>query len=114
MIDLLCRQLVSKLIKANLTATNPKETMHDNELMDAVTTFTLAGHETSSLTLTWILYHLCLYPAVQTKLRQEIRAARAKALEEGREEWDADELLALPYMDAVIVSPPARLLRRRY
>ena len=41
-------QLVSILVKGNLTATNPKDMLRDEELMDAVTTFTLAGHETRS------------------------------------------------------------------
>ena len=71
--------------------------------MAAITTFTLAGHETSSLTVTWVLAELSRRPEVQAKLRRELRSAKNKALEEGRDELDADELMALPYLDAVLV-----------
>ena len=71
--------------------------------IDRVTTFILAGHETTSTVLTWLLYTLSEYQDVQAKLRAEIRAAIKKGFEEGRDELDADELAALPYLDAVCV-----------
>lgn len=62
-------------------------------------------HHTSSLTVTWVLKHLADRPDIQAKLRSEIRAAQKQAVEEGKEELDADEVMALPYLDAVLVSP---------
>ena len=48
--------------------------MSDREIAAQVTTFLLAGFETSSTSLTWILHALADYPEVQTKLREEILA----------------------------------------
>ena len=48
--------------------------MSDREIAAQVTTFLLAGFETSSTSLTWILHALADYPEVQTKLRDEIIA----------------------------------------
>jgi len=96
------KDLVSLLYKASRLSKNPKERLTDEEVMAAITTFTLAGHETSSLTVTWVLAELSRRPEVQAKLRRELRSAKNKALEEGRDELDADELMALPYLDAVL------------
>ncbi|KFY53297.1 hypothetical protein V496_07724 [Pseudogymnoascus sp. VKM F-4515 (FW-2607)] len=43
-------------------------------LIDQMTIFLLAGHESSSVAMTWATYALCQYPEVQTRLRAEIRA----------------------------------------
>ena len=66
-------------------------------------TFLLAGHETTSTSLTWTLWTLARFPEKQTKLRQEIREARKKAKSDGLEEIESDDLNALPYLDAVTV-----------
>lgn len=71
--------------------------------MGQVTTFLLAGHETSSTTLTWILAYLSKMPEVQKKLRDEVREAKAKATEAGRADLSLEELTTLPYLDAVVV-----------
>lgn len=41
-------QLVSILYKASMLSKNPKERLSDEEVVAAITTFTLAGHETRS------------------------------------------------------------------
>lgn len=46
----------------------------EEELVNHVMTFLLAGHETTAAALTWAIWLLCLYPDVQAKLRAEIRA----------------------------------------
>ncbi|KAI5478309.1 cytochrome P450, family 46, subfamily A (cholesterol 24(S)-hydroxylase) [Pseudohyphozyma bogoriensis] len=95
------KDLMTLLLKSNLTATDPKAQMSDAELMGQMTTFILAGHETTATSLTWLLWTLARHPEVQTKLRAEIREARAKALSEGKEEIDSDDLSSLEYLDAV-------------
>lgn len=55
-----------------------------------------AGMETTSGALAHILEILAEHAEVQEKLRQEISAARA-----GREHMDFDELMGLPYLEAV-------------
>ena len=39
-----------------------------------VLTFMAAGHETTSNTIAWAVHYLALYPAIQDRLRAEIRA----------------------------------------
>jgi len=45
----------------------PKEAVRDNILV-----FFIAGHETTSTTLHYIIYNMALYPEIQDKLRAEI------------------------------------------
>ena len=49
--------------------------LSDNEIMAQSVVFLLAGHETSSNTLTFTIYHLALNPEIQEKLRTEIEIA---------------------------------------
>jgi cytochrome P450 len=72
------------------------EGLTDAELKNEVLTFILAGHETSSVTLTWTCLLLDQNPQALAKLRTELHA------------WDSTGDLApevedrLPYLDAVI------------
>src|SRR2546428_5321901 len=70
--------------------------MPDAQLRDQVMTFFLAGHETTSLLLSWTLYLLSQHQVAQDRLRQEIGAALP-----GRPPTLA-ELGTLPYLDAVL------------
>lgn len=63
----------------------------------------LAGHETSSTTLTWLLWRISSLPEVQNRLRAEVRQGRRKAIDAGKEEITSDALDTLPYLDAVVV-----------
>lgn len=134
--------ILSTLMRANANAkaTSPqsssmpksvldKAILSDEELMGQMTTLMFAGHETTSVQTTWILYALAHNPRVQDKLRSEIRALRAsKGLqtqtrtqpgtdtsvveEKGEEEEQDDddsareltyeELLSLKYLDNVV------------
>lgn len=53
-----------------------QEVNHADEeaLIDQMTTFLAAGHETISVGITWTIYMLCLHPEWQPILRQESRA----------------------------------------
>ena len=64
-------------------------------------TLLFAASDTTSSAVARILHQLALNQDVQTRLRQEIRDA---VKEKGRpvEQWDYDELMALPYLDAVV------------
>ncbi|SCV68130.1 BQ2448_251 [Microbotryum intermedium] len=77
------KDLMTLLLKSNLGEAKAK--MSDAELQGQMTTFILAGHET-----------------MQSKLRREIREARAHAAAEyGRQELNTDDLNGLAYLDAV-------------
>ncbi|GAA5992389.1 hypothetical protein JCM10908_000458 [Rhodotorula pacifica] len=93
------KDLIALLLKS--TQGEGKARMTQEELRGQLTTFLLAGHETTSTATTWTLLALAEKPQIQTKLRDEIRQARRKAHGEGRDELDSRELDALPYLDAV-------------
>ena len=94
------KDLMALLLKS--TRHDARMQLSDSELRGQMTTFLLAGHETTSSLLTWTLYRLATLPEVQSRLRNEIRNARDKIAQEGRSEFEADELSALPYLDAVV------------
>jgi cytochrome P450 len=96
--------LLSLLMSARDEETG--EGMTDEQLRVEVTTFLLAGQETTSLAMTWIWYLLSQHPAAQARLEQEIDAALG-----GRAPGFAD-LANLPYARMVIdealrLYPPA-------
>ncbi len=82
------------------------ERMTDEQLRVEVTTFLLAGQETTSLALTWTWYLLSQHPAARQRLEQEIDTVLAgRAPEYG-------DLASLPYTRMVVdeamrLYPPA-------
>ncbi|KAI0716494.1 cytochrome P450 [Earliella scabrosa] len=66
------RDLLSVLIRSNISEV-PGQRMSLNEILCQISTFLAAGHETSSSALTWTLYALARAPAVQARLREELR-----------------------------------------
>ncbi|MFG1675346.1 cytochrome P450 [Micromonospora sp. NPDC049282] len=69
-----------------LTARDEGQTrLTDAEIRDEVTTFMLAGHETTATTLSWCLALLSAHPAVRDRLEHEVDAVLA-----GREPQAAD------------------------
>lgn len=96
--------LLSMLLAARDEETG--EGMTDEQLRVEVTTFLLAGQETTALALTWTWYLLSQHPEVQQRLEQEIDDAV-----DGRPPESAD-LVNLPYARMVIdetmrLYPPA-------
>jgi cytochrome P450 len=82
------------------------EAMTDEQLRVEVTTFLLAGQETTSLALTWTWYLLSQHPRAQRRLEEEIDVVL-----NGRPPEYSD-LVSLPYMRMVIdeamrLYPPA-------
>ncbi len=49
------------------------EGISNKGLFHQIFTFMLAGHETTSLTLTWILYLLAKHPEIQSRARKEVK-----------------------------------------
>lgn len=46
----------------------------DEELVNQMMTFLVAGHETTATAMIWAIYLLCKYPESQQKLRDEVRS----------------------------------------
>ncbi|KAG8908284.1 hypothetical protein FRB99_007817 [Tulasnella sp. 403] len=96
--ELVGRDILSILVRANLAVdTKESDRMSDQEVIDQIGSMILAGHETSSTSLTWMLHALSKPEniRIQDKLRAELLAV-------DNERPSMDELNALPYLDAVI------------
>jgi cytochrome P450 len=96
--------LLSLLLSARDEETG--EAMTDEQLRVEVTTFLLAGQETTSLALTWTWYLLSQHPDAQRRLEEEIDVVL-----DGRSP-EYDDLASLPYTRMVIdeamrLYPPA-------
>ncbi|WVF65346.1 hypothetical protein IAT40_000072 [Kwoniella sp. CBS 6097] len=88
--------LLSILIKANMASDlRPDQKLTDDEVLAQITTFMLAGNETSSTALTWILYELSKNPDAQKQLREEVAGVPD-------DRPSLETLNSLPYLDAVI------------
>lgn len=70
----------------------------EDELVNHMMTFLLAGHETTSSAFSWVIYFLCKYPEVQKHLRDEIQTHLPLDVD-----WrpTAAEIDNLPYLRAV-------------
>jgi cytochrome P450 len=67
--------------------------MTDDEICDALVPVMFAGHQTTSIALSWALYELGRHPAVLARLREELDALGADP--------DADVIARQPYLRAV-------------
>ncbi|KAI0671636.1 cytochrome P450 [Trametes maxima] len=90
------KDLMSVLLKANMMA-DDEDKLPDDELVGQMSTFILAGVDTTSNGLSRILHLLALNTEVQNKLRYELTDAR----ERYGDAIPYDELMQLPYLDAV-------------
>ena len=60
-----------------------------------ISTFLVAGHETTSAAMSWTLFGLCQNLEAQRKLREELLALST-------DDPTMDQLKALPYLDMVV------------
>ncbi|KAF9234848.1 cytochrome P450 [Melanogaster broomeanus] len=90
------RDLLTLLVKANMATDIPEsQKLSDVDVLAQIPTFLVAGHESTSSAATWALYAMTVAPEVQTKLREEL-------LSVDTETPSMDDLMALPYLDAVV------------
>ncbi|KAI0633729.1 PAH-inducible cytochrome P450 monooxygenase PC-PAH 4 [Trametes polyzona] len=89
------KDFMSILIKANASS-DAKGRLDDEELMAEMFTLTLAGHETSAGTFSFLLYELARHPEYQSRMRQEIREARARLRERGGADFTTEDLDKMP------------------
>ncbi|OJT07575.1 Leukotriene-B(4) omega-hydroxylase 2 [Trametes pubescens] len=91
------RDLISVLLKANMAASE-EDKMPEDELIGQMTTLTFAAMDTTSNALSLTLWRLAQNPKVQDILRNEILEAQEAR---GGGDIGYDDLVALPYLDAV-------------
>ncbi|EJU01813.1 cytochrome P450 [Dacryopinax primogenitus] len=90
------RDVLTALIRANMAAgVSENQQMSDREVLAQISTFIIAGHETSASAVTWTLMSLAQYPEVQGKLREELSLV-------SQDMPTMDDLNALPYLDIVV------------
>ncbi|TBU25722.1 cytochrome P450 [Dichomitus squalens] len=105
------KDIMSILLKANMTAMDT-EKLTDEEVIAQMSVLMLAGMDTTSNALSRTLELLSQNSDTQTKLRSEILEAR-----NGESTIDYDDLVKLPYLDAVcretlrLYAPVGRLVR---
>lgn len=69
----------------------------DEDLVNQMMTFLVAGHETTATAMIWALYLLCKHPEIQQKLRDEVRSK----LPPPDQEVTAAEVDSCSYLHAV-------------
>ena len=76
----------------------------DENIVDQMTTFLVAGHETVATSLQWAVFALCKHPEMQVRLREEIRSHISATIPStgGRDPQTATaaQLDSLPYLNA--------------
>ncbi|KAM5543132.1 hypothetical protein V8D89_003006 [Ganoderma adspersum] len=88
------KDMMGILIKANSSA-DSRTRLDDEELIAEMYSLTLAGHETTSSTLAFLLYELAKHPQYQERMRQEIREARARVIARGGNGFKTEDLDSL-------------------
>jgi len=90
------KDIMSVLLRENILA-EEADRLPDDELTGQMSTLIFAAYETTSSALSHTLLALAQFPDVQVKLRKEVTAARRE-----HEDMGYDDLMALPYLDAVV------------
>ncbi|THH08672.1 hypothetical protein EW145_g2548 [Phellinidium pouzarii] len=106
------KDVMSILLKAN-TSASMEDRLPEDELIAQMSTFMFAGHDTTSSALSHIFHCLSENQQEQEKLRSEIVTSGIV----DRDQVVYDELMALPYLDAVCretlrVHPPVNFMAR--
>ena len=85
--------------------------MTDEQILDTLLTFLLAGHETTAKALTWSLYLLARAPNWQQRLLEEIRAVAADRPITGAH-IDSLPIVTMVLKEAMRLYPPVPVLTR--
>ncbi|KAK0438178.1 cytochrome P450 [Desarmillaria tabescens] len=91
------RDIVNVLALSYLTE-EPSKRMSDEEIYSQLSTFTLAGHDTTATTTAWILYELSRHPHIQSQIREEILQTRERC----QGDLTSNDYDSMPLLNAVI------------
>ncbi|KAI0056907.1 cytochrome P450 [Artomyces pyxidatus] len=92
------KDIISILLKQNLESSSEEDRLPEEDILGQMTTLLFAGTDTTSTALSRILSLLAQHQDVQDKLRKELLEAREAM---GDRDIEYDELVALPYLEAV-------------
>jgi len=89
------------------------ETMSDAQLRDEVMTMFLAGHETTAMNLTWMLYLLAQHPEIEEALRAELRSVLGESPRRvTMEDLKRFDLLPRVVKESLRLYPPVPIVAR--
>jgi cytochrome P450 len=74
----------------------------DHGSLQLHSTLLLAGHETTSNTITWALFELAKHPEIQSRLRAEIGETEAAIHARGNVDFSIADFDSMPYTTAVM------------
>ncbi|KAF9450103.1 cytochrome P450 [Macrolepiota fuliginosa MF-IS2] len=95
------RDIMSILVKANLSEDKMSQ-LNEEEMLAQMRTLLLAGHETTSNSLTWTLLELAKRPEMQIRLRHEIEAKKRDVHARGDVEFTTTDYDSMPYLNAIL------------
>ncbi|KAG6916982.1 hypothetical protein DXG01_004411, partial [Tephrocybe rancida] len=97
------KDIISVLLRANNQAT-ASEKLSEAELTGQMTVLIFGAQDTTSSALSRILHLLSTHPEIQSNVRDEVRARLRRQRAEGdlSERLSYDDIMALPWLDAVI------------
>ena len=87
-------------------------TMDDELLRAQVFTFMLAGHETTSVSMTWTLYELARHPDIAEQVREEIQLAMKDSSEMTWEKLAELKFLGNVIKESLRLHPPGTMAIR--
>lgn len=91
------------IVRANMSE-NSSLQLSKNEMVSQMAALTIAGHETTANTLTWLLWELAKHPRFQEQLREEIRQKRKEISVRVGEgvDFKLEDLESMPFLQAVL------------
>ncbi|KAL8995735.1 MAG: hypothetical protein Q9169_004593 [Polycauliona sp. 2 TL-2023] len=99
------KRLEEKIEEANardiLTVAMHSDAFSDDDLVDQMMTFLLAGHETTASALTWAVYLLAKHPHIQKRLRDEVQSLLPNPVDEPDAIVTSDMIEKMPYLNNV-------------
>ncbi|KZT27192.1 cytochrome P450 [Neolentinus lepideus HHB14362 ss-1] len=95
------KDVMSLLVKANVS-TNEKARLSEEELYSEMRIILFAGHETTSNSLTLMLWELAKNLEIQNRLRDEIRATETSIRGRGANEFSLADIENMQYLQAFL------------
>lgn len=99
--DKASKDVMSILVRANASE-DARTRLNETEMVSQIAALTLAGHETTANTITWLLWELSKYPEYQEKMRTEIRQKRAEIAARGGVDFTMEDLESMVYLQAAL------------
>ncbi|KAJ3985973.1 cytochrome P450 [Lentinula detonsa] len=94
------KDIYTSLVQSNLQESS-KTRLSGDELVAQMRNLLFGGHETTTNTICWAAYELARNPALQDKLRAEIKSTERKINDRGESEFTLNDLEAMPLLNAM-------------